>query len=113
MEQQAARYSATLGVGVIKDARVKNAIVGFMREGMRFAFSLDQHRHKSQDKDNEDGYDDLLLGGRLSFLRVLGKYSPWIKRKGGGKKGSVNNKNLEDFKLIVEELLQYEKDLRS
>lgn len=59
----------TLGVGKLNDIRLSQAIVNFMQEGIRFAFDGDSNEQ-----------DDLVLGSRLPFLRVLGKYAMWIKR---------------------------------
>lgn len=59
----------SLGVGKISDARLSQALLNFMQEGIRFAFEGDASLE-----------DDLVLGSRLPFLLVLGKYSSWIKR---------------------------------
>lgn len=59
----------SLGVGKINDARLSQALLNFMQEGIRFAFEGDASLE-----------DDLVLGSRLPFLLVLGKYSSWIKR---------------------------------
>jgi hypothetical protein len=59
----------SLGVGKINDARLSQALLNFMQEGIRFAFEGDPSLE-----------DDLVLGSRLPFLLVLGKYSSWIKR---------------------------------
>ena len=59
----------TLGVGKLTDARLSQALLNFMQEGIRFAFEGDVSRQ-----------DDLVLGSRLPFLLILLKYSSWIKR---------------------------------
>lgn len=61
LEHKAQRLSSSLGVGKISDQNLANALLGFVREGIRFAFSL----HENQ--------DDLFLGARLPFLRILSK----------------------------------------
>ena len=63
LEHQAQRLSASLGVGKITDAELANGLLGFVREGLRFAFSRD-----------EPGSDEpLFLGARLPFLRLVSK----------------------------------------
>ena len=56
---QASRLSSTLGVGQIRNPKIARALRGFLREGVRFAFSTD----------GEDGP----VGSRLAFLRILSK----------------------------------------
>ena len=68
-EQLASRLSMTLGVGKLTDARLSQALLNFMQEGIRFAFEGDVSRQ-----------DDLVLGSRLPFLLILLKYSSWIKK---------------------------------
>lgn len=68
-EQLASRLSMTLGVGRLSDTRLSQALLNFMREGIRFAFEGDG----SPD-------DDLVLGSRLPFLSILIKYAGWIKK---------------------------------
>ena len=58
IENRAARLSASLGVGTIRDKTLAPALVGFVREGLRYAFSTDI----------EGSEETLLLGERLSFL---------------------------------------------
>lgn len=62
LEQQAARFSSSLGVGKLEDS-TKRALRGFLREGIRFAFSTDSGGIA----------DGLPAGARLAFLRVLSK----------------------------------------
>jgi hypothetical protein len=63
IEHKAARLSTSLGVGKLSDKKLAPSMVGFFREGVRFAFSTD-----------EPGYDeDLPLGARLPFLLILSK----------------------------------------
>ena len=59
----------SLGVGKLNDARLSQALVNFMQEGVRYAFEGDRNDH-----------DNLFLGSRLPFLRVLSKYATWIKK---------------------------------
>lgn len=59
LEQQAARLSSSLGVGKLSDAKLAPSLLGFLRNGIKFAFSYD------------DG--ELVLGSRLSFLSILSK----------------------------------------
>ena len=61
LEGLAKRLSAALGVGRIKDEKVKRALRGFLREGIRFAFSTDSPEGECP------------VGSRLAFLRVLSK----------------------------------------
>jgi hypothetical protein len=64
LQTQAQRLSASLGVGKLSDPILANALLGFVREGIRFAFSRDV-----------PGSDEVLfLGARLPFLRILAKY---------------------------------------
>ena len=57
------RLSASLGVGTIKDKTLAPALVGFVREGIRFAFSTE----------NEGIEDSVFPGERLTFLLPLSK----------------------------------------
>ena len=66
LEQLASRLSQSLGVGKL-DQKLTPALIGFVKEGIRFAFSTD----------DDDG---LVLGSRLNFLFLVGKYLVWIKR---------------------------------
>lgn len=67
--QQAGRLSQSLGVGKI-EAQLEKPLLGFCREGVRFAFSTDM----------PGGEEPLLPGGRLTFLLLLAKYVPWVRR---------------------------------
>jgi len=89
MEQQASRLSQSLGVGKLSDAKLKNPILGFVREGVRYAFSTDI-----------PGEDPLMPGGRLTFLLLLCKYATWIRR------------NNEQRAALLEDLDTREDDLR-
>jgi cohesin complex subunit SA-1/2 len=62
MEQLATRLSSSLGVGKINDTKVVQALRGFIREGVRFAFSTEVLND-----------EELPVGSRLSFLRILSK----------------------------------------
>jgi hypothetical protein len=69
IEQQATQLSRCLGVGRITDKKLSRALLGFLQEGVRFAF----HGDKGEE-------DELVLGSRLPFLLILCKYSTWIKK---------------------------------
>mmetsp|Transcript_24504 Transcript_24504/g.36303 ORF Transcript_24504/g.36303 Transcript_24504/m.36303 type:complete len:1119 (+) Transcript_24504:1970-5326(+) len=92
LEHQASRFSQSLGVTRLSDAKLAPALVGFLREGLRYAFS----------NDDGDTEDELILGSRLSFLSVLSKYGNWIK------KGRANQKE-----ILQRELDQKETALRT
>lgn len=63
MQSQATRLSASLGVGKLKGKILQQALLGFVREGVRFAFSTDE----------AESDEPLPLGCRLSFLHILSK----------------------------------------
>ena len=65
----AAKFASSLGVGNIRDKILNTALLGFVREGVRFAFSTDI---KGSD-------EPLPLGCRLVFLSILSKYLMWIR----------------------------------
>jgi hypothetical protein len=67
--QLAGRLSQSLGVGNI-EAQLEKSLVGFCPEGVRFAFY----------NDTPGGEEPLLSGGRLTFLSLLAKYVPWVRR---------------------------------
>ena len=69
MEQQASRLSQSLGVCKLSDSILKNPLLGFVREGVRYSFSTDV-----------PGEEPLMLGSRLTFLSLLCKYANWIRR---------------------------------
>jgi len=52
----------SLGVGKLSDPRLSPALQGFLKEGIRFAFST-----------TDNGQDELVLGSRLSFLAIMSK----------------------------------------
>jgi len=62
---QAQRFSSSLGVNKLSDRKLSPALLGFIREGLRFSFSSSE---------------DLVLGSRLSFLSILSKYAHWMKK---------------------------------
>jgi len=63
IENQAQRLSASLGVGKLSGRHLASALLGFVKEGVRFAFST-----------KEPGYEEELpLGAQLPFLRILTK----------------------------------------
>jgi len=73
----ASKLSSTLGMsGKIKDSSMLNALMMFVKEGIRFAFLSDDDRN-----DGDDNENDLLLGGRLSFLKVMQKYSGLVVKQ--------------------------------
>lgn len=59
----ATRFSASLGVGRLKDESMVAALFGFLREGVRFAFSTK----------NDASTEELPLGCRLLFLNLISK----------------------------------------
>jgi len=63
MTTLAQRLSSSLGVGKLKNQTERNTLLGFMREGVRFAFSTEDPGQDS----------DLPLGARLLFLCILAK----------------------------------------
>jgi hypothetical protein len=87
----AARFASSLGVGKIRDNVLNPALLGFVREGVRFAFSTDI---KGSD-------EPLPLGCRLVFLSILTKYLIWIRPN-------------KDYKSVVRgDINSYEAALRS
>lgn len=54
----------------LSDDRLSPALLGFIREGIRFSFT----------NKGENGEEDVVLGSRLSFLTLLYKYTSWIKK---------------------------------
>jgi hypothetical protein len=84
IEQQATRLSASLGVAQFKrsDTKLAKPLLGFIREGVRYAFSTDVPSDE----------EPLMPGGRLTFLLLLSKYLAWIK------------KNKEHVAEVVEDL---------
>lgn len=72
IEQQAFHLSRLLGVGKLTDKKLSRALASFMEEGVRFAFD-----------GNREEEDELILGSRLPFLTILGKYSTWAKKNKG------------------------------
>jgi cohesin complex subunit SA-1/2 len=77
LEHRATQFSKKLGVfGKLSDEKLRPALNGFIKEGVRFGFSnLDVN-----------GEDTLVLGSRLSFLSILSKYASWIKKDKQAKK---------------------------
>ena len=87
----AARFASSLGVGKIRDKLLNPALLGFVREGVRFAFSTDV---KGSD-------EPLPLGCRLVFLSILTKYLMWIRPS-------------KDYKLVLRnDFNSYEAALRT
>jgi len=65
--QCATKFSSSLGVSKLSDVEnLSPALVGFLKEGIRFSFS---------------NSDEFQLGSRLSFLSILIRYAHWIKRE--------------------------------
>lgn len=58
MGDQADRLSKSLGVGKLSDPKLSPAILAFVKEGIRFAFSKD---------------DDDAVGKHLFFLILIGR----------------------------------------
>jgi hypothetical protein len=90
LESLAQRLASTLGVGKIKNADLKNGLLGFVREGIRFAFSLDSPNS-----------EELFLGARLPFLRLLAKYIVLVRA------------NTQQLSIIREQFNQKEDEVRS
>lgn len=86
--QQAGRLSQSLGVGKV-DALLEKPLLGFCREGIRYAFSTDV----------PGGEEPLLPGGRLTFLLLLGKYVPWVRRNSSFSEVVVQNVIARDEEL--------------
>ena len=86
--QQAGRLSQSLGVGKV-DALLEKPLLGFCREGIRFAFSTDMPGDE----------EPLLPGGRLTFLSLLGKYVPWVRRNSAFSEVVVQNVIARDEEL--------------
>jgi cohesin complex subunit SA-1/2 len=87
--QFAAKFSATLGVGKIRDAIMNRALSGFVREGIRFAFSTDV---KGSD-------EPLSAGVRLPFLTILQKYLTWIRSNKDARNNLMNELNQQEMEL--------------
>lgn len=90
MEHTASKLSTTLGVGKLNDPNLKKSLLGFMKEGIRYAFDGNEHEE-----------DDLVVGSRLPFLKILTKYLIWIKKE----------KN--QLEQLIDYLLQKESELRN
>eukprot|EP00586_Coscinodiscus_wailesii_P000063 CAMPEP_0172480390 /NCGR_PEP_ID=MMETSP1066-20121228/5488_1 /TAXON_ID=671091 /ORGANISM="Coscinodiscus wailesii, Strain CCMP2513" /LENGTH=1957 /DNA_ID=CAMNT_0013241639 /DNA_START=101 /DNA_END=5974 /DNA_ORIENTATION=+ len=71
LEHKATRLAQTLGVGKLEKT-LAGGLVGFVREGIRYAFLTDTGEG--------DGESVLVLGSRLSFLNVLVKYVTFLKK---------------------------------
>eukprot|EP00569_Conticribra_weissflogii_P004744 CAMPEP_0171342406 /NCGR_PEP_ID=MMETSP0878-20121228/14224_1 /TAXON_ID=67004 /ORGANISM="Thalassiosira weissflogii, Strain CCMP1336" /LENGTH=1813 /DNA_ID=CAMNT_0011845061 /DNA_START=84 /DNA_END=5525 /DNA_ORIENTATION=- len=86
LEQRASLFSQALGnFGKLSDDKLRPALNGFIREGIRFSFS---------NLDN-NGEDTLVLGSRLNFLLFMSKYAGWIKR---------NKKSKDTIQECIDEL---------
>ncbi|GMH66554.1 hypothetical protein TL16_g04458 [Triparma laevis f. inornata] len=74
---QASKLSSSLGVTKLSNPKMSPAMVGFVREGLRYAFSCPK---------NDAGEDDQeQFGDRLSFLGAVKPYLSWIKKEVGGR----------------------------
>jgi cohesin complex subunit SA-1/2 len=101
----AARLSSTLGVGKIRDKVLNTSILGFVVEGVRFAFST-----------NVSGSDEALpLGCRLPFLTVLSKYLMWIRNNRDFKNVVIIDLNAKETELCYHPEFDdvYEEDLKA
>jgi len=93
IRSQASKLSSSLGVTKLSNAKMQPAMVGFVKEGLRYAFSC------GKDKDGNE--DQEQFGDRLSFLGPLKSYLSWIKKNAGHKSE------------IVQEYEHREKDFKS
>ena len=90
LETLASRFSQSLGVGKLSDARLSSALLGFLREGVRFSFWYSL----------EDGW---ALGSRLVFLNIIGKYVSWIRRNKEHKEiiqQELENREVSQIKIL-------------
>ena len=99
-----ARFASSLGVGKIRDKILNTALLGFVREGVRFAFSTDI---KGSD-------EPLPLGCRLVFLSILSKYLMWIRPNKEYKLTLCNDFNSYEVALRADTEFSdvYEEDLK-
>jgi hypothetical protein len=88
--QQASRLSQSLGVGKV-ELHLEKPLLGFCREGIRYAFSTEVM----------DGEEPLLPGGRLTFLSLLAKYIPWIRKSSSFRE------------VVIMNILEREQELRN
>jgi len=110
IEHQAKRLSASLGVGKLSDKSLKPALLGFVREGVRFAFSTD----------DPSGEENLFLGARLPFLNLLSKYLNWVRKdknavemiRADFNQREADLRNHPDVKDVMEDDLQSIVDFR-
>ncbi|GMH47081.1 hypothetical protein TrRE_jg2259 [Triparma retinervis] len=72
LRTQASKLSGSLGVGKLSNPKMMPAMVGFVKEGIRYAFSCPK---KAGGEDDEEQFGD-----RLSFLGPLKTYLNWIKK---------------------------------
>ena len=91
LRTQASRLSSSLGVGKLSNRKMEPAMVGFVKEGLRYAFSCPK-------KGSED--DQEMYGDRLSFLGPLKMYLNWVKKNAGQKKEVLDGyvKHVKEFK---------------
>ena len=66
---QASCFSTSLRRRKLSDNKLVPALLGFVCEGIRFAFS-----HNEDDEE-----DEVVLGSWLIFLSLLSKYTHWVK----------------------------------
>lgn len=71
VENQAIKLAATLGVGKLNNPELANALLNFMKDGMKYSFQFDS----GSDEENCN------LGGNLTFLSVLVAYLKWVKKE--------------------------------
>lgn len=69
IESQARTLALTLGVRKVGDGKIGNALYGFVKEGIRYAF---------QSGEGHGGEEECGLGGHLTFLLILQKCEFWV-----------------------------------
>lgn len=89
IENRAMRLSSSLGVGTIRNNVLASALVGFIREGIRYAFSTAP----------EGTDEEVSLGDRLTFLLPLSKYLNWIRRNKAAKDSAAADLNKRESEL--------------
>ena len=105
IEHLALNLSRCLGGvgGKIKDQRLADSLTTFVQEGIRYAFEGNQRQD-----------DDLVLGSRLPFLRLLSRYSTNFKQDKGRLKiiRETLDSKIKDLRLNEEFDEVHEDDLK-